>query len=128
MGNPRSSVTGRPVVSSKVRLSSTVAVGLICFRIANAPATCGVAIEVPLKLAKSPPGTDELIDVPGANTSMSSETFEKTATKSLSSTAPTLMAVEIQAGQEMALVKPPLPEAITVAMPAALRLSMTARS
>ena len=125
---PRLSVTGRPVVANSVRMSSTVAAGLACFRTAHAPATCGVAIEVPLKVVNAPPGVDESMSVPGAKRSRSCDTFEKNATESISSTAPTLTAVEIQAGQEIALLQASLPDAATVAIPAAFRLSMTARN
>src|SRR4051794_8603444 len=58
-----------PVLWSAVRTSGTVAAGLVCFMIAHAPATCGVAIDVPLKTAKPLPGTEELIDEPGASSS-----------------------------------------------------------
>ena len=44
-------VSGLPVQASAVWISSTEAVGLACLRIANAPATCGAAIEVPLMAA-----------------------------------------------------------------------------
>ena len=52
--------------------------------------------------------------------------MENEATTSLSLVAPTLTADEMQAGSPMALVSPPFPEAITVAIPSERRLSMTA--
>ena len=45
---------------------ATLAVGSAWRRIANAPATCGAAIDVPLSGAKSAPGIDETISTPGA--------------------------------------------------------------
>ena len=52
--------------------------------------------------------------------------LENEDTVSESVVEPTLTALDIQAGEPMALVKPLLPEAITVAIPAAFRLSITA--
>ncbi len=68
---------------------------------AKAPATCGAAIEVPLKVAK-PPGTDELMDDPGAKTSMKAATFEKLETISDLVVEPTLIALEMHAGAPIA--------------------------
>src|SRR5438552_18092143 len=62
---------------------------------------------------------------PGANSDMSGETFENEATPSDSVVAPTVIAVEIQAGEFRPLVSPPLPAATTVAMHAERKLSMT---
>src|SRR3954468_23038213 len=76
-------VTDFPVVCSCDRTSATVAVGLVCLMIAQAPATCGVAIEVPLKTANPLPGTEELIDEPGAMMSTSAWWFENDDTSSV---------------------------------------------
>jgi hypothetical protein len=47
----RVSVTDRPVAVSAFSIWLTVSDALHCLRIANAPATCGVAIEVPFQVA-----------------------------------------------------------------------------
>src|SRR5919108_2711971 len=99
-------------------MRSTLAVGAACFRTAHAPVTCGVAIDVPLADAKPPPTYEELMDCPGANSDMSGDTLENDATASDFVVAPTLMAVETQAGELIAFVSPPLPDATTVAIPA----------
>src|SRR5438034_11752194 len=65
----RPSLTGVPVDVSALRISVTLASGLRCFITAHAPATCGVAMEVPALVPKRPPGTEELIKYPGARRS-----------------------------------------------------------
>ena len=67
---------GTPVLVSAARISSTLAVGAACFRMAQAPATCGAAIEVPLATAKLSPGYEEMISSPGANSDRKGATFE----------------------------------------------------
>ena len=52
----RGSVIGSPVLVRAWRMSSTLAVGAACLRMAQAPATWGAAIDVPLATAKFPPG------------------------------------------------------------------------
>src|SRR5688572_7135562 len=111
----------------------TVFQGSLSSRSAQAPATCGAAIEVPVFLAKLPPGTDDLMFTPGASRSTIPDILELGAMVSflvvaLSFTvvAPTVIALEMHAGAATALVKPLLPEAITVAIPADLRLSIIA--
>src|SRR5918994_146744 len=111
----------------------TVLKGSFSSRSAQAPATCGAAIEVPPLMAKLPPGTDDLMLVPGASRSTIPDIFELGAMVSrfvvmVSSVIvlPTVIALEMHAGKLTASVKPSLPEAITVAMPAAFRLSMAA--
>ena len=52
------------------------------------------------------------------------DTFENEATASVFVVAPTLTADEMHPGTLIALVAPALPAAMTVAMPANLRLSM----
>src|SRR5262245_65534212 len=61
------SVTATPVVCSIISRSVTLASGAFSLSTANAPATCGAAIEVPLLLLNRLPGTDELIQRPGAS-------------------------------------------------------------
>src|SRR6267142_2069406 len=113
-----------PVSVKARRTSSTVALGLACLRIAQAPAMCGEAIDVPLATANWPPGYDEMISSPGANSDRKGATFEKSATWSSLVVAPTLTAVETHAGALISLVDPSLPDATTVAMPTERRLSM----
>src|SRR5438876_6882191 len=104
---------------------------------AQAPVTCGAAIDVPLLKPNPLPVTDELMDVPGASRLRKLAVCEKTATASpgraTSVVAPTLMALEMQPGAATPRrnVGTPLtggmellPAEITVAMPAARRLSM----
>jgi hypothetical protein len=52
---------------NRFNISVTLAVGNFCLSTAQAPATCGAAIEVPEKIAKPPPGTDDVIKSPGAS-------------------------------------------------------------
>src|SRR2546428_2931796 len=58
----RVSVIGRPVLCRAERIWSTVAVGAACLRVAHATATWGVANEVPLATAKTPPTVQGGID------------------------------------------------------------------
>jgi hypothetical protein len=92
-------------------------------------------MEVPPPAAKPPPGTDESMREPGASSDRKDALFEKGMTRSAerppepSLVAPTLIAVEMQAGKSRALKKSTLssasfPEAITVAMPTDARLAM----
>ena len=64
------------------------------------------------------------MDTPGAKSDMKDVTFENDATTSDFDVAPTLTADEMHAGALRPTVEPPLPAAMTVAMPAARRLSM----
>src|ERR671937_133489 len=66
------------------------------------------------------------MDCPGASSDSNGETFENDAMTSDFVVAPTLMAVEMQAGEFKLFVSPSLPAATTVAMPADRRLSMIA--
>src|SRR5262245_249978 len=126
----RGSVIFRPEPANSFNTSLTLAVGYCCFITAHAPATCGVAIEVPLKFANPPPGMEELIETPGASRFKNGALLEKKAITSApvpplpSPTAPTLIAEEMQAGELMAFEKPLFPEAITVAIPAERKLSI----
>src|SRR5919198_3902443 len=106
----RASVIGLPVDCSAFRTVGTSAEGLMPFRTAQAPATCGVAIEVPLRTANPPPGTDELIEPPGASSSTSGDELENEETVSFFSVEPTVIADEMHAGKLTAFVKPLLPD------------------
>jgi hypothetical protein len=120
------SVIRRPVFLKAVSTSATVAVGFFCLRIAQAPVTWGVAIEVPPFKPNPPPGTEELMEDPGAKSERKVAEFEELETASDLVAFPTLTAVEIQAGAFSASEKPSFPEAATVAMPTERRLSIAA--
>jgi len=81
-------------------------------------------MEVPLKFANPPPGTDESILEPGARRERKEAELENEEMVSESVVEPTLTALDMQAGALMEFVKPLLPEEITVGMPAAFRLSI----
>src|ERR1700709_1825805 len=91
-------LTGTAVPRRIASRSETEADGYSWRRMAQAPATKGADIEVPSSVAVPPPGTAEVIATPGAIRSTSGPTGEKLATWSLSSVAPTLIALEMQAG------------------------------
>ena len=81
---------------------------------------------MPLKLANPPPGTDERMFDPGARRSTIGLKLESKATTSCLVVLPTVTALDMHAGAVTEFLKPLLPEEITVAMPAVLRLSMIA--
>src|SRR5215217_5248572 len=108
------------------KIPITVLLGSLSSRSAQAPATCGAAIEVPLFWAKLPPGTDEVMPTPGASRSTIGDILELEAMASLSVVEPTVIALDMHPGAPTASVKPPLPEPTTVAMPATFRLSIIA--
>jgi hypothetical protein len=83
-------------------------------------------MEVPLKTEKPPPGTDELMEEPGARSERKDAEFEKIEMPSDLVVDPTLMAVEIQAGAFRASLNPSLPAAATVAIPTERKLSIAA--
>jgi hypothetical protein len=93
---------------------------------AYAPAMCGAAMEVPLKKANPPPGTEELMLSPGASSDKNEAELENEERVSDFVVEPTLTALDMHAGAPRASVKSSLPEEITVAMPADLRLSIIA--
>ena len=95
-------------------------------RSAHAPATCGVAMEVPLINANPPPGTEEFMLEPGARRCKKEAELENDDSVSDFVVEPTLTALDMQPGLLMESVKPLLPEAITVAIPTDLRLSIIA--
>ncbi len=94
---------GRPVVWRALSTVLTEAVGVFCLRIAQAPATCGVAMEVPLQVANPPPGTADVMDSPGARSERKEAELENQETSSDSVVDPTLTADEIQPGALRAL-------------------------
>jgi hypothetical protein len=59
------SVTLRPVEVKDFNISVTLALGRLCLANAQAPATWGVAMDVPFQVSYPPPGMDELIPDPG---------------------------------------------------------------
>ena len=81
-------------------------------------------MDVPFQVAVPPPGTDDVIEAPGASKSRKSATLENPATASVSVVAATLMADEMQAGVEMRLGEDPFPLATIVATPTERKLSM----
>src|SRR5712692_4356192 len=92
------SVTGSPVFRSAVNTVPTLAPGTACLITPHAPATCGAAIDVPLSAWYDPPGTDEVIDSPGASSERNGVTLENHETASVLSVETTLTADEMQAG------------------------------
>src|SRR5688572_291704 len=121
----RSSRISSPVVRRLSSMSETLAAVAASRSTAQAPATCGAAIDVPLSAAYAPPVTDEVMESPGANSERNGATFEKYDTVSFLFVEPTLTADEMQAGEEIANGTPLLPDATTVAMPIERRLSMS---
>src|SRR5215471_1529642 len=115
---------GSPFCCSAWRIVSTLAPGTACFMIAQVPATCGAAIDVPLSAMYSPPGTDDVMSSPGAKSESDGATFENHETTSDLSVEPTLTADDTQAGVDICDVDALLPDAIVVAIPSAFRLSM----
>ena len=77
---------------------------------AKAPATCGVAIEVPLRVPKAPPGTAAKMLLPGASRSTSVAWLEKPETVSALVVLPTVTAVEMQPGALTSPSTPSLPD------------------
>ncbi len=115
----RVSVTAVPVLCRADRMLATEAVGFCCLSRAHAPATCGAAMEVPLKGANCwPPlkagGTEELMPEPGARSERKEAELENEDMVSDFVVEPTLTALDIQAGKFMEFVKPLLPEAIAI--------------
>ena len=75
-------------------------------------------------MSKLPPGTEELMERPGAIRDKNEARFEKLEIVSDLSVEPTLTAVEIQPGELITVPSPLLPAAMTVAIPTALKLSI----
>jgi hypothetical protein len=120
------SVIRRPVFLKAVSTSATVAVGFFCLRIAQAPVTWGVAIEVPPFKPNPPPGTEELMEDPGAKSERKVAEFEELETASDLVVFPTLIAVEMQPGALRLSVNPSFPDAAAVAIPTDRKLSIAA--
>src|SRR5262249_16914540 len=103
--------------------------GIADLRTAQAPVTGGVAIEVPLAVANpldmKDCGTEEKTESPGASRLRKLALFEKLEIAFCLVVEPTLTALDMQPGEEIPPALPSLPEAMTVAMFALLRLSMT---
>ena len=117
------SVMAVPVPASAFRISVTDAEGRFDFIRAQAPATCGAAIDVPLRFPNAPPGIDERMVSPGASSERYWSVLLKLETRSAgrklpSVVEPTLMAEEMHAGDESPAAERLLPDAITVAIPA----------
>src|SRR5262245_65909203 len=122
----RGSVMGVPVVCRASNTADTVAEGELCFKTTQAPATCGVAIDVPHKNPNSALGRDEKIDEPGAKRDKKDTEFEKNEIKSVFVVEPTLTAVEMHPGAPMESMNPSFPEAATVAISKERKLSIAA--
>ena len=95
---------GVPPARSASRTSPTVACPRFWRHNAHAPATWGVAIEVPLRVAKDWTGTAETIRLPGASRSRKSAEFENEETWLCLVTEPTLTAEERQPGAARASI------------------------
>ncbi len=119
------SATANPLVCSALRSWVTLAVGRACRSTANAPVTCGVAIDVPLRIPNVAGGSDDRMLLPGAKSNRNGATFENDETRSALVVEATLIALEMQAGELMPFRYPLLPDAMTAAMPTERRLSMT---
>ena len=126
----RESVIGSPPFCNAASTSATEAVGLADLSTAHAPATCGVAIEVPLAapypLGAYTKGKDDVMELPGASRLRKLALFEKLDIAFCLVVEPTLMADEMHAGKLIAPAAPSLPEATTVAMFAVRRELMAA--
>src|SRR5262245_58996225 len=89
-----------------------------CCRISViAPATCGAAIDVPLNDANVPPGTDEVMFMPGASSERNGARFENGAiVLELLDVAPTEITSASHAGSLIASSRLSLPAAAMVGM------------
>lgn len=114
----RASSIDTPVVVNADNTASTEAPGSFDFSTAQAPVTCGAAIEVPLFDPYESPGIDEFIEEPGARSETNEAIFENQEIASADVVDPTLIAVDMHAGAPIALVYALFPDEITVAIPA----------
>src|SRR5690349_10515325 len=98
--------------------------GSNCSRSAAAPATCGVAIEVPLSVfvAVSEVNHAEVMPTPGAYRSRQLPKFENEAWASEASEAPTVRAAGRRPGDCVQASSAPLPAATAKVTPAAMAL------
>src|SRR5262249_52853821 len=99
-----------------------VASGYFSLSRAHAPDTCAAACEVPEPPA-TPPGTDEVMSVPGARRFRNDALLENSGTVSFgallplpSLVAPTLTAEEMQGGNMIPSGEASFPDATTVAI------------
>ena len=115
-----------PVACSAASAAVTVAPGSACFRMAQAPATCGAAIDVPFLLPKALPVTEEVMSEPGANSDRKGALLLKLDTSPASVMDPTLTAEEMQPGAPSAVLKALLPPEATTAIPSDRTLSFVA--
>jgi hypothetical protein len=113
-------------VNKKLSIASTVAVGLSERSSATAPATCGVAIDVPdhVAVAVSPVEMELVIAEPGACISTQLPQLLYDAFVSVESVAPTVMAVRSEAGETLHASWFSLPAATVVGIPAARKLAI----
>src|SRR6266545_4452211 len=114
-GRPIAVLAGRPVFSSAQWTNSS--------RFGEpvpAPITCGVAIDVPLKLAVavSLVFTDDTIATPGPKMSRQRPKLENDARRSVRSVAPTVIAAGTRAGLKLQALALLLPAAIAYVTPA----------
>jgi hypothetical protein len=112
-----------PVDSKSAKIADIEADGFFCFRIAIEPATAGVANEVPLPVPVPPPGIEDVTDSPGAIKLRKDALFENDDTWSESFVEPTLMALDMHAGEDNAFTYPLFPDATTGAIPTDCRVS-----
>ncbi len=128
---------GLAVVASTDLSCAGVHSGCCCLSNAAAPATCGVAMDVPLNATCSPfvPAAAATMPTPGAVTSglrplspMRGPLLEKYASESSRSTAPTDSAASAVLGELTVPVPPALPAAMTNNVPYWAVRSLTACS
>jgi len=119
----RTSKIDTPVLFNEVRASSTVIPGSNDPSMANAPVTCGAAIDVPLFTPNWLFRTDDVIDEPVASKFKKLALLLKLETASNLVVEPTLITLDMQAGEPKEFEEPTLPEDATVAIPTERRLS-----
>ena len=119
---------GRPPFCNAANTWGTVAAELADLSSAQAPATCGAAIEVPLAVPKPPAeyasGMEDVTASPGASRLRKLALLEKLDIAFCLVVEPTLMAFDRQAGELSPLALPLFPAATTVAVLASRKLSM----
>jgi len=108
----------------QVLVCAGVLFGLFALTRAATPATCGVAIEVPLIVfvAVFDPIQSEVMEDPGANTSRQVPKLEKEERASVFVVAPTVMAFGTRAGEPLHALALSLPAATTTTVPPEMQL------
>ena len=106
--------------SSVVAIVAGLSLGDSDSRSAAAPATWGVAIEVPLNTAVEPLSAFEVMETPGAKRSTQDPVLENHARSSAASTAPTVRALVTRLGDRLQALPPLLPAATTTVTPSAM--------